>query len=325
MYGKTTQLFLTAIAILLMVGSAHAQTIVYQDNFDGDGLDVNAGIGGGLDAYDRQGAPWLDNGDLDFNRTGNNDRGNVSSMNTFDLTAGFKLEVTHTINNVTTIDANRAVIGLLDADDLPENQTNTTYITDFLNRDLDKYGIGLNLTIQNGTQGLNFADGAALNQLSNAQTITTGTQSWVLEVDADGNWSYSIDGAPATTGTSAFDLARDYHFFVYAQDNHHHLKVHSVTLSTSGGSPDLPGDTDGNGFVDDDDLAVLLSNWEQDPGTITDWSLGDFTGDTDVDDDDLAVLLGNWTGAPPAGAAVPEPATMMLLALGGLAVLRRRK
>ncbi len=49
-------------------------------------------------------------------------------------------------------------------------------------------------------------------------------------------------------------------------------------------------------------------------------------GDTDVNDPDLAVLLGNWTGPPPpGGAAVPEPATLALLGLGGLTVLRRRR
>ncbi len=88
------------------------------------------------------------------------------------------------------------------------------------------------------------------------------------------------------------------------------------------------GDANDSGFVDEADLSVLLANWESDPETITTWSLGDFTGDTDVDDDDLAVMLGNWTGPPPPAAtltALPEPTTAVLLALGALALRRRRR
>ncbi len=92
----------------------------------------------------------------------------------------------------------------------------------------------------------------------------------------------------------------------------------------------IPGDANGNGFVDDSDLAILLGNWESDPLVISTWALGNFTegslGDTDVNDADLAVLLGNWTGPPPpAAATVPEPGSGGLLALGGFLLARRRR
>ncbi len=67
-----------------------------------------------------------------------------------------------------------------------------------------------------------------------------------------------------------------------------------------------------SGFIDDDDLAILLGNWEQDLCTITEWWLGDLNADTDVDDDDLAILLGNWMGGcrrsgPPSPSPLRSP------------------
>jgi len=47
--------------------------------------------------------------------------------------------------------------------------------------------------------------------------------------------------------------------------------------------PSILGGATMDGFVDDNDLAVMLSNWNI--PTPAAWSLGDFTGDTDVDDD----------------------------------------
>ncbi len=48
------------------------------------------------------------------------------------------------------------------------------------------------------------------------------------------------------------------------------------------------------------------------------WGEGDFNAGLTVDDDDLSLLLANWgAGCSPAGEAIPEPATLALLAVGG--------
>ncbi len=86
----------------------------------------------------------------------------------------------------------------------------------------------------------------------------------------------------------------------------------------------LAGDLDGDGFVGIDDLNLVLANWNQsvpsgDP-------LADPSGDGFVGIDDLNEVLGNWNaGTPPtAGAVVPEPASVLLVAISGSALLRRR-
>ncbi len=83
--------------------------------------------------------------------------------------------------------------------------------------------------------------------------------------------------------------------------------------------PPIVGDVDRSGYVDDDDLSILLANW----GFGTEWGQGDLDGSGTVDDDDLSLLLANWgAGCPPTSQAIPEPATLALLAVGGLALIR---
>lgn len=179
----------------------------------------------------------MDNGTLSGNSIGGNDRGNVYTTNSFSLTGGFKLEVNYAISDLSNINANRVNIGLIDKDSIPTVQDSTTYVTTYLSANQDRYGIGLNMTTDYGPQGLNFAndEGAGtLTSLSNAQTLTIGTHTWVLEMGTAGDWSYSIDGATATSGTIAggFDLSREYHFFGYVQDyRNSRIEINSVTLT----------------------------------------------------------------------------------------------
>ncbi len=82
------------------------------------------------------------------------------------------------------------------------------------------------------------------------------------------------------------------------------------------------GDTDRDGDVDGTDLAALGINWDP-AGSGHTWAQGDFDGDGDIDGTDLAKIGLNWN---PAGlGTVPEPVTMSLFGLGGLALLRRRR
>ena len=89
--------------------------------------------------------------------------------------------------------------------------------------------------------------------------------------------------------------------------------------------PPHGGDANNDTVVDVGDLGILAFNWNQTPRT---WRHGDFNGDCIVDVGDLGVLAFNWgwVGTPASqGGSVPEPAGLVLLVLGGLAVIHRRR
>jgi len=79
-----------------------------------------------------------------------------------------------------------------------------------------------------------------------------------------------------------------------------------VSPSTAQGQVSCAGDVNGDGVVNGNDLAIVLSSWGPCPGTGS--CAGDISGDGVVNGNDLAILLSSWGSCPPV---VPTWATLI--------------
>ena len=83
------------------------------------------------------------------------------------------------------------------------------------------------------------------------------------------------------------------------------------------------GDLNGDGIVGPADLTEMKLNWLS---TDANWQQGDVNYDDNVGPADLTQLKLTWLSSlPPAPETVPEPSSLVLLGLGGVALMRRRR
>ena len=115
------------------------------------------------------------------------------------------------------------------------------------------------------------------------------------------------------------------------QEEDFDLVIDNFMVETLDAAVAIPGDLNGDGYVGLDDLQPILDHWNQNV-TVGDPSMGDIAGpggagpDGYVGLDDLQPVLDHWNeGVLPTPSAIPEPASLGLLSLGGLAVLRLRR
>ena len=150
--------------------------------------------------------------------------------------------------------------------------------------------------------------------------------------EAGGSGSHALAEAfllgNSTIGASAsISLGSGYDAFVGAEDLVFTYRTNSgaiveglVEYVTSV----IAGDANWDGIVDAADYIALKRNFGRATGAR--YKDGDFDGDHDVDWNDLQTLMGNF-GARGVGSApaIPEPAMLSLMGIGGLALLRRRR
>ena len=83
--------------------------------------------------------------------------------------------------------------------------------------------------------------------------------------------------------------------------------------------PVIPGDANSDGIVDQADYTIWYNHYGA-SGAV--WADGDFNADTLVDQADYTIWYNNYGST---GGSVPEPVSLALLTVGGLAMLRRKK
>ena len=214
---------LTALAVLsvLSLVTVSRGEVVYQSDFTGADL-----ASAGLTNRSSLPAMWVlhtkqERLQVKLHRM--NDRASVLTSDSWQSDGGFTLDVTFT----QVAAGNRFSIGIVDADwDVS--------IRGWLNESLrGAYGIGFVSDGELESAGtidsestlddfdvLAFNNGSSSSVLSAAQgDITFNTPQTLSITVTDTSYSYSLNGAPATTGSLSFDTSRNFRFIAHAAKN----------------------------------------------------------------------------------------------------------
>jgi len=182
----------------------------------------------------------------------------------------------------------------------------------------DSAGTAVSDTL-NITAGTLNLDNFKLKILDAGATVPAGTQLTVFTYTVG---SVTIDMAGFNNDVNNFDVTNLDGSWTVGSLLLTNDSVNGVIYLT-GLSNSAPGDTNNDGIVDAVDYITVKTHIGQ--ATSAGPAEGDFDNDGDVDWNDLQTLMTGMNAGGNAGGAVPEPATLALLAFGAVAVIRRRR
>lgn len=167
---------------------------------------------------------------------------------------------------------------------------------------------------------LAYFDGNAWNiATSGGSALSFPTDAWVdvqmtYNLDA-GSFGFTVDGqtADSVTGfTNTIGNAQGILFRQNAGQGSSTELFNSVYIGGEGGPP-IPGDTNGDREVDLADFAVVQANYGPVDGGK---EVGNFNGDSNVDLFDFKIWKANRTDGGVPAVGIPEPASLLLIAMG---------
>ena len=171
--------------------------------------------------------------------------------------------------------------------------------------DVDLFSAVSNDKLLSGTGADFFTldSGAILNVRKQGSYIPLPGDSWDVLGYATRTGEFTVQNS---TGKAGLQFSMDYNDTAGAG---------TLSATAVGGDADLDGKVDGS------DLAIMATNWLG----AGNWLLANFNGDAVINGSDLAIMATNWNYGVSDGSPVPEPTTLILLGLGAVTLIRRRR